>query len=216
MRLEIREDSHNYTCQVIKLPPKQEVIGLDKLCKVTYQGNDVLTQKDADENQLYLFFPAECQISSDYLRENNEFRDNTLNYNKDQKGYFEPSGRVKAIKFKGVISTGYLAPLNTLAGIVKGFQSLKEGDEFTDIDGVNICKKYVIKQRNSGANLGKSSKILDNIVDSKLAPEHFDTEHLLKNCHKLHLDDYIAVTYKLHGTSARYFNTLTFKKAILV
>jgi len=213
MKLEIKKGSENYTCQVIKLPKKQEVQGLDNLCKITYQGNDVLTQKDTDENQLYLFFPAECAISNSYLSVNNEFRNQELNDDKSKKGYFEDNCRVKSIKFKGVISTGYLAPINTLEQMMGNWGGkLKEGDEFTDIDGVNICKKYVIKQRNSGANLGKSSKILDNIVDSKLAPEHFDTEHLLKNCHKLHLDDYIAVTYKLHGTSARYFNTLTFKK----
>ena len=55
------------------------------------------------------------------------------------------------------------------------------------------------------------TKRLDDIIDSKFAPEHPDTSHLLKNVHKLRLDDYVAVTYKLHGTSARYYNTLVRK-----
>lgn len=213
MKLTIEKGNENYACQVIKLPVKQSVVGLDKLVKVTHQGNDVLTQKDTDESKLYLFFPAECAISKEYLSKNNEFRDSTLNQDKTKKGYFE-SNRVKAIKFKGVISTGYIAPVNTLSWLLNpdNISKLKEGDEFTHIDGIEICKKYTIKQKNPGASLGKPSKILDGIVDSKLAPEHFSTEHLLKNCNKIDLNDYIAITYKLHGTSARYFNTLTHKK----
>src|SRR5688572_19340293 len=98
MKLSIREDSSNYTCTVVKLPPKQKVEGLDRLVKVTVFGNDVLTQKDADENQLYLFFPAECAISKEYLKFNNEYREPTLNDDHSKTGYFEPTGRVKAIK----------------------------------------------------------------------------------------------------------------------
>lgn len=114
MKLTIRDDSKNYACTVVKLPVKQKVEGLDNLVKVTVFGNDVLTKKDADETQLYLFFPAECAISQDYLSVNNEFRNTNLNKDTTQKGYFEDNGRVKAIKFKGVISTGYLAPITTL------------------------------------------------------------------------------------------------------
>ncbi len=211
MKLEIKDT--NYACTVVKLPVKQKVDGLDKLVKVTIFGNDVLTQKDADESILYLFFPVECAISQKYLGLNNEFRESTLNVDRAQKGYFADSGRVKAIKFKGVISTGYLAPITTLYSSLGGRSvlPLREGDEFTTIDGVEICKKYIVKTKVPGASFGKSSKVLDGIVDSKLAPEHFNTEHLLKNTNKFSLNDYVAITYKLHGTSARYFNTLTHK-----
>lgn len=61
----------------------------------------------------------------------------------------------------------------------------------------------------------KDRKIID-FIDGKMAPQHFDTSHLLKNCNNLNLDDYIAVTYKLHGTSARYFNTLVKRKLSLL
>ncbi len=214
MELRILEQHRNYTCQVIKLPSKQRVEGLDNLVKVTHQGNDVLTSKDAQEDTLYLFFPSECQIADAYLSINNNFRNSSNNFDNTKKGYFEDSCRVKAIRFKGVISTGYIAPINTLKPLIKDniIDDLRVGDEFNIIDGFELCKKYVIKLKGGGANLGKVFKVIDGLVDSKLAPEHFSTEHLLKNVYKLKLDDYIAVTHKLHGTSARYFNTLTHKK----
>jgi len=105
MELKIYKGSENYTCQVIKLPAKVAVKGLDNLVEVNYQGNSCLISKDSPENQLYLFFPAECQISHDFLSSNNLYRHSELNNNKEAKGFFEDNRRVKTIKFKGVVST---------------------------------------------------------------------------------------------------------------
>lgn len=215
MKLTIREDSKNYAATVVKLPPKQAVVGLDKLCKVTVFGNDVLTQKDTDENQLFLFFPAECAISAEYLSKNNEFRESTLNEDQSQTGYFEPSGRVKAIKFKGVISTGYIAPITSIFPLFGNkISELLPGDEFTDIDGVNICRKYIPKhtytQGQGGAKESKYNKKLKRF--DKLVPNQFrfhnDTSHLAKNLHLFNPDDIIAITDKWHGTSAVFGNVL--------
>ena len=57
MKLEILKGSENYTCQVIKLPKKIEIQGLDNLVSVNYQGNSCLISKESDEDKLYLFFP---------------------------------------------------------------------------------------------------------------------------------------------------------------
>lgn len=215
MELQIYPDSKNYTCQVIKLPPMIPVKGLDNLVQVTYQGNDCLVGKDSNPDELYLFFPAECEISNNFLKENNLFRHENLNADIKKKGFFEDSGRVKAIKFKGVISTGFICPLNFLEWILST-QSIKIGMEFNSINGFEICKKHIKQIRHKGTNFGpKSSKIIDQIVDRIHAPEHKDTEHLLKNAHKLDLNDVVVVTYKLHGTSARYFKTLVMRKLSL-
>ena len=69
--LEINPKWKNYTCQVIKLPSKIAVKGLDNLVSVTYQGNNCLISKDSTEDELYLFFPVECKISRDFLKKNN-------------------------------------------------------------------------------------------------------------------------------------------------
>lgn len=224
MKLSILKGSENYTCTVVKLPPKQVVQGLDKLVKVTVFGNDVLTQKDTDENQLYLFFPAECAINAEYLSKNNEFRENTLNRDQSKKGYFEENGRVKAIKFKGIISTGYLAPLDTLLPLcdIKGF---KEGDEFTTIHNGSVtndlCKKYVVKHNHPGGNGGGGSKHDKKLKRfNKLVPNQFrfhnDTAQLARNLHLFEPDQIIIITDKWHGTSAVFSNVLIKKELTLI
>lgn len=212
MKLKIYEDSANYTCQVIKLPPMLPVKGLDNLVEVVYQGNSVLVGKDYNPNEPYVFFPAECQISDKILKCNGLYRHSEKNLHEDQKGFFEDNRRVRAIKFKGVISSGFILPLNSSFGWPGGAEYIKIGDEFNEIDGVEICKKYYKKTPGLKSFSNPRTKMIDNIIDSKMAPEHMDTAHLLKNTHKLSLDTEIVVTYKMHGTSARTYNTLVKKK----
>lgn len=220
MNLKIYEDSKNYTCQVIKLPTKIVVKGLDNLVEVNYQGNSCLIGKDSNEDELYLFFPAECKISPEFLKANNLFRHSELNQDTTQKGFFEDSGRVKALKLKGVISTGFIIPITSIriwtelfTGKLPDIQNsvdrfLKVGDEFNEIEGVEICSKYHKPAEKKEGMKNPKTRVIDNIVDSKFAPEHTDTSHLMKNIHKLDLNDTVIISYKLHGTSARYYNTV--------
>lgn len=218
MKIETREDSLNYACQVIKLPPKQVVNGLDKLVKVTHQGNDVLVGKDTDENSLYLFFPAECAISGAYLAYNNEFRESTLNFDRSAKGYFEPTGRVKTIKFKGIISTGYIAPRASLLQVVhhEAVEKLKVGDEFTTINGFELCKKYKITRTQGSGEKGESRynkklKRFDKLVPNQFR-FHVNTPQLAKCLGNFKPDDQIVITSKWHGTSAVFSNVLIKKE----
>lgn len=210
MKKQTIQGSENYQCQVIKLPTKITIPTLDNLVEVNYLGNSCLVGKEYSENDVYLFFPCECKIHHDYLHANNLYRHANLNRDNTKTGFFEDNGRVKAIKFKEVISTGFIAPLDTLQPLLNtnGFNI---GDEFNSIDGHVLCEKFIKKVKNPGTS-NKLSKLLDSVIDSKHAPEHPDTSHLLKNVHKLSLEDYIAVTYKLHGCSFRVYNTLIKKK----
>lgn len=211
-KFKIYDDSKNYTCQVIRLPNKSAVKGFDNLMEVNHLGNSVLVGKDYPENELYLFFPAECQISHAFLSKNNLYRHNELNSDTTEKGYFEDSRRVKAQKFKGVISSGFIVPARALIGLTPGGIGIQEGDEFNEIDGIEICRKYYRKQQGQTGFSNPRAKVLDNIIDSVFAPEHPDTAHLLKNAHKFDLDTRIIVSYKLHGTSARTYHTVVKRK----
>lgn len=205
MKLTVREDSANYACTVIKLPAKQKVEGLDNLVKVTVFGNDCLIGKNSPEDELYLFFPSECAIAGHLLHDNNLYRDSSLNNTSTIKGFFEPNGRVKALKFKGIISTGFVIPLyHCLASLSAMFDlsKLKEGDEFTDIDNINICKKYKIVHQH--ATISKESKHNKKLARfDKLVPNqfrfHVDTSHLAKNLHVFKPEDLIVITDKWHG-----------------
>jgi len=212
-KFKIYKGSENYTCQVIKLPNKVIIKGLDNLVEVSYQGNSVLISKDSPENELYLFFPAECQISHDFLSKNNLYRHTNLNVDENQKGFFEDTRRVKVLKLKGIISSGFIIPANSIMNLSIGQGiGLTIGSEFNEIDGYEVCRKYHIKQAGAKGLSNPRVKVLDNIINSKLAPEHTDTSHLMKNIHKFDLRTNIIVTYKLHGTSARTFHTVVKRK----
>lgn len=215
MQLRILEDSINYTATVVKLPKKQVVTGLDKLVKVTVFGNDVLTGKDTPEDSLYVFFPAECKLSDRYLSENNEFRHTDKNKDRSKAGFFEDSGRVKAIKFKGVISTGYIAPVDSLNGVTFGWDKLKEGDEFNVLDGIEICRKYKPARTESTvgtkeSRYNKKLKRFDRLVPNQFR-FHVSTSPLAKNLHQFNPEDIIVITDKWHGTSAVFSNVLVNK-----
>lgn len=207
--LKIYDDSKNYTCQVIKLPPKQPVKGLDNLVEVNVQGNSCLVLKDYPEDELYFFFPAECEISEHFLSLNNLYRHQEKNADPNQKGYFEDTGRVKAQKFKGIISSGFVIPVTSF---MLSEHEWEVGDEFNEVGGMMICKKYVRKRDRQSGFSNPRAKVLDEVVDSKLAPEHPDTSHLLKNIHKLAMHTRIVVSVKLHGTSARTYHTIVKRK----
>lgn len=214
-KLKIYDDSKNYTCQVIKLPTKVPVKGLDNLVEVNYQGNSVLVGKDSPEDELYLFFPAESQISHDFLSKNNLYRHENLNADPTKKGFFEDSRRVKAVKFKGIISSGFIIPIQSLFGLYgSGMGTPSLGDEFNEIEGYEICRKYKRKSNMEGAPGSKKSKegIIEKLVEKKFIPEHPDTGHLMRNLHKFTLDTPIVASYKLHGTSARTYNALIKRK----
>jgi hypothetical protein len=216
MKLEIKEGSENYAAQVIKLPVKQSVTGLDKLMKVTHQGNDVLVGKDTEDYKLYLFFPVECAIHAKYLASNNEFRDAATNADNTKKGYFEQTGRVKAIKFKGVISTGYIAPIDSLHSVGIDSAALVIGDEFTTIDGFELCKKYRVT-RTQGQGDPKESRFNKKLkAFNKLIPNqfrfHVSTPPLAKCISHIKPEDTIVITDKWHGTSAVFSNVLIKKK----
>lgn len=189
--------------------------------KVTVFGNDCLIGKDSPEDQLYLFFPAESQINAYFLSENNLFRESTANKDKTKKGFFEATGRVKAIKFRGIISTGFVIPVSSLDACDELFWSddLKVGDEFNEFDGDVLCKKYkIIRMQPTSTKESRFNKKLKRF--DKLVPNQFrfhqSTEQLAKNIHHFHPNDIIVISDKWHGTSAVYANVLIKKKLSLL
>jgi hypothetical protein len=214
MKLEIFEHSKNYTATIINLPVKEKIEGLDNLVRVSLFGYDCLIDKNADENDLYIFFPSESKLSSEFLSKNSLYRDSTLNRDNTKKGFFENSGRVKAIKLRGFISTGYITSIKSLEGIVD-YKELRKGDEFNSINGIEICRKNKPKRNNTeGERKSKADKKLERF--DKLIPNqfrfHIDTYHLGKFIHLFDEDNMIiSITDKWHGTSAVFSNVLVNK-----
>lgn len=217
MKLSVRDDSQNYAACIVLLPAKQKVDGLDNLVKVTVFGNDCLVSKDSAEDVKYIFFPAGAQLSEDFAKYNNLYREFQLNSDPSKKGFFELNRRVKAVKFRGVTSTGFVIPVTALEYLQKPLD-LKVGEEFTDIDGVEICRKYVAPgpmPGMPGAKGDRESKINTRLTDLMVKNQfrfHSETAHLAKNLGHLDADDIVLISDKWHGSSCILSKVLIRKK----
>lgn len=193
----------NYAAVVVRLPQAHVLPGLDNLVGVPLFGYHVLTQKEGYElGALRVLFVAETQLDAEYARENNLYREATLNKDADETGYLEPNARVKAIRLRKQPSNALLMPLESLAYTGYDVSTLKVGDAFDELNGHVICRKYVVPGK--GAPQGLKAPKVRSGIDEKHFPQHTDTEHLFRNLHRFREDYYQVTTQKLHGTSARF------------
>lgn len=199
--------NENYAAIIIRIKNINILPNCDNVVGVTIFGQQAIVNKDIKVGDVGIFFPSECQLSNEYCYENNLYRFGEKNKNESQKGYIENSRRIKAIKFRGHLSSCLFMPLNSLNWTKVKLQDLKEGDTFDFLNGKEICKKYLINPR-SGINTPKSQIAKFNRVDEKFMPEHVHTEHLLRYLDKLDLESDVVITQKLHGTSIRIGNTI--------
>lgn len=212
MNLKVYEDS-NYSCQVFTIKNISKVENADRLQKVVHQGNATIVGLTAKEGDKYLFFPLEAALSVKFMEANNLLRKKDAE-GKNIGGLFEPHGRIKAITFRGVKVEGFICPATHLDGIGIDSSKLKEGDVFNEIDGIEICRKYVVKKANSVVtrSQGKQPKIESKIIEGQYYLQ-YDTSQLKRNLSQFKLNDTISITSKIHGTNMSLGRVLCKKEA---
>ena len=202
----------NYAAKIVKLEefkphPNPEVTKL-QMAKV--DGFNVVVGIDTCPGSIQIYFPVGCSICDKFLSENNLFSHNYMNSDTTQKGYFEDNGRVKPIRLKGVNSEGFLAPIESLTTAFKiDLSNLEDviNTDFDTIDGIKLCKKYIIqgrhepkvKSNNPKYKVKKSQAI--RLVENQFR-FHIDTIGIRKVPYSINPDDLISITHKVHGTSA--------------
>lgn len=205
----------NYCAVVVSLKEFVQLPNCDNVQAAIIFNNSVIVSKSAKAGDVGVFFPVETQLSKGFLGNNNLFRKPEWG-NSDQalKGFFEESGRVKAVKFRGHKSEGFFIPINSLdyalASTGVNQDLLIEGAEFESIGAEEICCKYVPQRRigtPGGRNQAKQVRVEDRILDGQFR-FHYDTENLRRNIHKIQPDDFISISDKWHGTSAVFANIL--------
>ena len=139
-----------------------------------------------------------------FLKVTNSFRDSKLNKDVNKKGFFEKTGRVKALKMmKGTIkSMGYVVPLNDVLKWANyklkddEIQSLIN-EEFDTINNLLICKKYELKISKSMVE-SKSKKISNNRLIDNQVHLHVDTLQLRRVITSLiNPNSIISISYKI-------------------
>jgi hypothetical protein len=204
--------SENYLAKIIIVPEPRIVKGLDNLVEIIVDRIPVLTSKNTKAGSIAIYFPSGSKLNPIYLAKNNEFRaDLQLNEDRLNKGgFFEEKCRVKPVKFKGNMSDGYIAPIETLQPIIGDkYKKLEQhiNEEFDSIGDFILLSKYISpnEQKSQGISAPKNrdkyyKKYESRIIDKQFK-FHSSTAHLNKNLHRLEPEDLISITWKLHGTS---------------
>lgn len=207
--------NENYTAVVVKIKNIIKLENCDNVVSTIIFGSNIIVKHDTQIGDIGIYFPVECKLSERFLSENNLYRDKTKNKDVSKVGYFENNGRIRAIRFRGHQSCGLFMPLDSLSFIPSiSLEDLTVGDQFDEINGIEICRKYTI-ERQVGKNQSKQ-KPAKFKMKSKLIPDQFrfheSTAHFAKNLHMFSSYDYISITKKLHGTSVVISNILCNRK----
>ena len=195
----------NYLCKIVEIKNLRKHKNADRLLVFTVDGNDIITSNETKEGTIGVYFPLECQISTDYLKANNEYKTKELNSDVNAPtGFFEEKGRVKALRLRQEKSMGYVAPISTfqyLLGDKYTDLSKHIGEEFDTLNGHEIVKKYVVKQQGGGLTKQQNKKVRESKIIENQFRLHYDTAQLAKNLHRLDPESIISISWKLHGTS---------------
>lgn len=185
----------NYAAEFVEIkefrPHSNPEVTKLKCCKV--KGFNVITNIDSKPG-MYIYFPVECCINKDFLRDNNLFRNPALNEDKTTIGIFEDRGRVKAIKLKGEISEGFIISADSLSRYIDNIESFSKYLTLFDmIDDMILCEKYSpIKKEDSFKK--------DNIMEDQFR-YHVNTVQLKRMPHMITPDSLIQISIKTNGSS---------------
>jgi hypothetical protein len=214
----------NYSATIVRISNVSNHPNADRLNLTNIHGNIVIIGKDIKVGDLGVYFPLESQLSEEFAKANDLIR------RKDEDG--KPAGgmladnrRIRAIKLRGIPSMGLWMPVSSLERMVQFVRpdqsykfkegDINEGEETDGYFGISLCKKYIPRQSQTNG-LGKRHKEGQKPHERKIIENqfrfHFDTAQLGKNVHRINPTDLIAVTWKLHGTSAIVGNVLVKRK----
>lgn len=204
--------SENYKGTIVKISNLRKHSNADRLQCTNIFGNNVVVGLNTKEGDLGIFFPVESALSAGFIYENNLSSKADLNKDTKIKGYFGTHGRVKAQTFRGEKSMGLWLPIDSLNYLNIKDETLKEGLELDQYNGLRICSKYIPHTNSTSVsskrNTGKAYKKRESKIIANQFKFHYDTSHLGKNMHRIQPDDIISISWKLHGTSAIAANIL--------
>jgi hypothetical protein len=184
----------SYEAIICKLENVRKHPNADKLKLADACNYQVIVGLDSKDGDLGVLFVEGSWICQEHLKYNNLL--------KEDGGYFEDTGRVKAKVFRKEKSEGFWQNIESLAWSKIDLSKLKDGDKITTLGKTLLCGKYYtletlkVKESNEKNKPKFKFKILS-------FPEHFRTEYLKSNIKKIKPDSILYISEKLHGTSGR-------------
>ena len=189
---------------VCKLQNIKEIEGADRIVQANLFGETVIVSKDYQEGMIGLLFDCETQLSHDFVKHNNLYRESALNVDKTKTGYMEENRRVRPIKLKGVRCSGLFMPIDSLD--FTGDHHFDKDESYIGIEidgnnGIKICQKYITQKTKQSQGKNQGGKARENLTP--FFKEHIDTDQALRNLHLIQEGNLVTITEKLHGTSLR-------------
>ena len=185
----------------------------DRLQCSTIFCNNVVLDLTYKEGQRVVYFPTDGQLSEKFARDNNLIRKKDANGN-NIGGYLDPQKRnITAIRLRGEQSDGLVLPIEVLSKYTD-ITKLKDGDKITELNGEEICRKYIPqgarnKRKKHSASYDVKSKKKEKVqVAYPFFAQHTDTDQLAYNQDAFCEGDTCYITLKMHGTSGRTANAL--------
>lgn len=154
-------------------------------------------------DDLVLFFESDGCLSKEYCEANDLYeRFEEIDGVKTRvgSGYLDPNGRIRALNLRSYKSNGLVMPLPSLAFTGVDLSILVEGYTFTEINNVEICRKYETPATKAARNQ-KQKKV--GLKNKTVFREHIETENFRRNVQRIPVGATISITEKLHGTSGR-------------
>jgi hypothetical protein len=174
----------------------------DRLALGVCHGFQVVVGSDTQSGQLGVFFPTDGILERSFCEANDLFPRYDEQGNRIGGGFFDiDKPRVRAQGFRGEKSFGFFCPLSHLAYTKYDISKLKEGDTFTELNGVKVCDKYV-NERTRQARDRKG--VVSSRRETTMFRRHFETEQWRFFRNTIETGDRIIVTLKMHGTSQRF------------
>ena len=190
----------SYKCFVAQIDRVQEIPGADKIHCATVLGSKVVVAKDCGVGYVGLFFPVDTQLSEEFCKQNNLYRDCTKNADTTKKGFFDDNRRVRAQPFMKVKSEGFFCSIDSLNYL--GEFAGKLGESFDTYKDQKICNRY---ESEKASKIKREQK--QKTPKAKVAPtfhKHCDSEQFKLFAHHIKKGSLISIHAKVHGTSARY------------
>jgi hypothetical protein len=197
-----------YKAIVCQLTNVRRHPGADRLNLANILGYQVVVGLDNTEGELGAFFNTDGQLSEAFATKNDLIR----RKNSDGSaagGMFDANRKVRAQRLRGEKSDGFWIPLSAFKFTGYDLSKLKPGFEFSELNGVEICTKYVT-QATLRARAKQAGRQARN--ELKMFRKHFETEQFRNVAEKIPGGSLLIITEKQHGTSHRIGHVLDQKK----
>ena len=205
---------------IVRLEDVRKHPNADRLKLAAVLGTQVIVGLDAKDGDLVVYFDSNLRLSDAYLKANNLYSNKELNADQKKSGYFGGNGRVRAQKFRGEMSNGLVMPLSSIDLVashpniatsvsVPSSEKLLVGNEFTHVNGIEICSKYIVPRNIPGQPGSRNRFRKTRRPMSFMFHQHWDTKQLMRCYHTIPTDSVAYIEEKIHGTSGRTGHMLT-------